>query len=194
MVELSTAWPFFMTVTTEMMALLGKNICIGDEVVFVGSGAVNFAMTRQAAQQTLEALAATLDFHASVTSLDRLRAPEKRVILLVDDEPIIRAWGTGVLEEAGYVVIEARDAQEAMDTLQGGVEVHLVFTDVQMPGALDGLQLAHLVQERWPAIRLLICSGRVALDRQALPAAGRFLKKPYEAEEMLKHVPELVAS
>ena len=101
--------------------------------------------------------------------LDRAQHAERRVILLVDDEPMIRAWGTGVLEEAGYAVIEARDAAEALDTLQAGVEVHLVFTDMQMPGQLDGLQLAHLVTERWPTIRVLICSGRVVPDRQGLP-------------------------
>ena len=114
--------------------------------------------------------------------------------MLVDDEPTVRAWGTVVLEDAGYAVIEARDAAEALDTLQAGVEVHLVFTDVQMPGQLNGLQLAHLIKERWPAIRLLICSGRIVPDRQVLPTTGRFLQKPYKAEDMLKHVRELVAS
>src|ERR1700761_6998808 len=87
--------------------------CVGDEVVFMGSGAVNFAMTRLAARQTLEALGAALDHHAPVTHLDRTQGSGRRVILLVDDEPLIRAWGTGVLEEAGYAVIEARDAAEA---------------------------------------------------------------------------------
>ena len=168
--------------------------CVDDEVVFLGAGAVNFAMTRQAAQLTLDALAVALDSQASEAEPAPHGGAQRRVILLVDDEPMIRAWGTVVLEEAGYSVIEARNAAEALDTLQAGVEVHLVFTDVQMPGRLDGLQLAQVVKERWPAIRLLICSGRFVPDEQVVPITGRFLKKPYEAEEMLKHVRELVAS
>ncbi len=168
--------------------------CVEDEVVFLGAGAVNFAMTRLAAQQTLHALAQALDPHARARRPDQERGSARRVILLVDDEPLIRAWGAVVLQDAGYAVIEAQDAAEALDTLQTGVEVHLVFTDVQMPGQMSGLQLAHLVKDRWPTIRLLVCSGRDVPDRQTLPVTGRFLQKPYEAEEMLKHVRELVAS
>src|ERR1700761_8133720 len=124
-------------------------ICVDDEVVFLGLGAVNFAMTRQAAQQTLQALSAALNPAGGEGTFASPRSSQRHVILLVDDEPVIRAWGTAILEDAGFSVIEASDAMEALDTLQNGVEVHLVFTDVQMPGQLDGLQLAHTIQERW---------------------------------------------
>ena len=149
------------------------------EVVFLGEGAVNFAMTLPAARQTLDRLAEVLQ-----------RPP---VVLMVEDEPVVRALGVTILEDAGYLVIEAETAAEALRALEEGIEVHLVFTDIQMPGEFDGLELAHRINDRWPAIHLLIASGR-GLEERTIPAKGRFLPKPYLAADMLRHVGELTAA
>lgn len=153
---------------------------IDGEAVFLGEGAVNFSMTLEAARRTLGRLA------------EVLRQPV-RIILLVEDEPIVRELGVSALEGAGYGVIVAGNAADAMKALEAGAQVHLVFTDIQMPGEFDGLELAHRVNDRWPAIHLLIASGRELGDRQ-MPAKGRFLSKPYAAAEMLRHVGELTAA
>jgi DNA-binding NtrC family response regulator len=108
------------------------------------------------------------------------------------DEPLIRRLGVVALEEAGYAVIQAEDAAEALDALEAGREIHRLFTDIQIPGSLDGLQLAHLVSRRWPTVRLLICSGKVHPDE--LPTDGEFLPKPYAVEDMLKQVSRLIAA
>ena len=149
------------------------------EVVFLGEGSVNFSMTLDAARLTLDHLEKVLQ-----------RPP---VVMIVEDEPVVLALGVAILESAGYVVIAAGTAVEALRALEAGAQVHLVFTDVQMPGEFDGLELARRISDRWPAIPLLIASGR-SLKEPVLPARGRFLPKPYVAADVLRHVGELIAA
>ena len=153
---------------------------VDGEVVFLGEGAVNFSMTAGAARRTLARLSEALRWPA-------------RVVLLVQDEPIVRELGVSALEGAGYGVIVAETAAEALRALEGGALVHLVFTDIQTPGEFDGLELARRVSDRWPAIHLLLSSGRALSDRE-LPARGRFLAKPYLAADVLRHVGEMTAA
>ena len=109
--------------------------------------------------------------------------PSKHVlVLLVDDEPTIRMIASDSLEEAGFDVLEAANAQEAMTILAERGDVGLLFTDVDMPGEFDGLALADLVHQRWPAIKLVVTSGR-SLPR-AVPDAGKFIAKPYNLRAM----------
>ena len=152
---------------------------IEGEVEFLGEGAVNFSMTLAAARLTRDRM------------IEVLRTPP--VVLMVEDEPIVRELGVTILESAGYVVIEAATAVEALRALEAGAQVHLVFTDIQMPGEFDGLELAHRISDRWPAIHLLVASGFGPGDR-SLPAGGRFLPKPYRAADVLRHVGELTAA
>jgi CheY-like chemotaxis protein len=116
------------------------------------------------------------------------------VVLLVEDETTIRELGAVVLEDAGYAVIEADSAISALQTLEMGAQVHVLFTDIQMPGDLNGLELAHIVADRWPAVRLLVSSGLVTPHPSGLPPHGRFIAKPYGMEDMLRQVNELVAA
>ena len=88
------------------------------------------------------------------------------------------------LEEAGYNVLEAGSAAEALLILEARSDVGVLFTDINMPGAIDGLSLAELVHQRWPQIKLVVTSGR-GLPR-AVPDDGRFLSKPYSVDEMTK--------
>jgi CheY-like chemotaxis protein len=106
---------------------------------------------------------------------------------------MVRLLGADVLSHAGYTVIEAADAAEALSALETGPKVSLLFTDINMPGQMDGLALARLVHLRWPNIRLLIVSGRPDLSRHEMPVGGRFIPKPYGIENMLLQVRQLLA-
>lgn len=93
-----------------------------------------------------------------------------------------------MLEEAGFDVMEAHTADEAWGMLEREPQVDLLFTDIDMPGTLDGLALAGRVAERWPHIRLLVTSGRFALRDEDPPDDGRFLPKPYRQSQLLDAV------
>lgn len=85
-------------------------------------------------------------------------------MLVVEDEPLLRMLAIEVVEEAGFVAIEARDADEAVALLESRSDIALLFTDINMPGSMDGLKLAHAVRGRWPPIKILLVSGRVRLQ------------------------------
>ncbi len=104
------------------------------------------------------------------------------MVLVVEDEPIVRLVAIQGLEDAGFEVVEAETAEEALEILEGRSDVSVLFTDVTMPGAVDGIRLAELVHRHWPAIRIVVTSAR-ALDRH-VPDDGCFLPKPYTQDEM----------
>lgn len=106
-------------------------------------------------------------------------------VLIVDDEDLVRLVGSDILQDGGYRVLEASNAAEALERLEGAGEVRVLFTDVNMPGTPDGLGLAKLVKERWPSVRILVASGNVQPRPEDLPVDGLFLSKPYRAEELL---------
>lgn len=112
----------------------------------------------------------------------------KPLILVVDDEALLRLLATDVLEDDGYRVLEAGDADTALKLLTEHGDVGVVFTDVNMPGALDGLDLAHEVHRRWPKVKLIVTSGRVHPKLDDIPDAGRFVPKPYSPEDLLQEV------
>ena len=111
------------------------------------------------------------------------------LVLVVDDEPLIRVLASETLEEAGFEVVEAADADEALAVLRSRPEVGLLFTDINMPGSLDGLQLCEIVHQLWPDIKLVVTSGR-GLNRP-IPDDGRFLGKPYDLQAMAQLVTEV---
>lgn len=109
-------------------------------------------------------------------------------ILMVEDEALVRMHGADMLEDAGFAVIEAANADEAMAILVQQVGVHLLFSDIDMPGSMDGLDLARRVHERWPDIRLLLTSGHHRLNDSHVPAEGQFLRKPWVQHELVDKV------
>jgi CheY-like chemotaxis protein len=117
---------------------------------------------------------------------------ERPVVLIVEDEPLVRMLGADVLEEAGFEVVEAFNGDEALEMLEARPDIDVLFTDVNMPGSLDGLDLARVVHARRPDIKLLIASGQVRLSEDQIPDAGRFLAKPYGPEAIIRHVRELM--
>ena len=115
---------------------------------------------------------------------------------MAEDEPLLRMLAVEILAEAGFRVIEAAHADEALTHLGGyDGQVHLLFTDVHMPGSkLNGFQLAHLVQKKWPKVALIITSAAFDLSGKELPRGGFFLSKPYELIKMIEHVNRLMAA
>ena len=100
------------------------------------------------------------------------------LILVVEDDPLQRLGMIDLVEDAGFEAIEARDADQAVEILEGRLDIRVVFTDIDMPGSMDGLKLAAAIRKRWPPIEIIITSGgrKPALDE--LPARASFLPKP----------------
>lgn len=90
-----------------------------------------------------------------------------------------------MLEDAGYEVLEAANADVALEILESRSDINIVFTDVNMPGSIDGLRLAYAVRERWPPIELIVTSGRYTGQECKLPSRGRFLVKPYSDHSLM---------
>ena len=116
------------------------------------------------------------------------------MILVVDDNAILRMHAAELLRDAGYGVVEAPDTNVALTILEGRSDIRLLFTDVQLPTSSDGLALAEQVQRRWPKILLLITSGGPKVMDEKIPRDGRFLTKPYSDREVLGHVGAMIAN
>ena len=152
--------------------------------------------------------------------------PSRPVVLVVEDEPILRMYAVDVIEEAGFDTVEAnlalgfradpRDYGVGMQILQDlglgkvrlltnnpkktdafvyhghGLEVveqvRVVFTDIDMPGSMDGLRLAASIRDRWPPVEIIVTSGQVAPPVHALPARGRFFSKPYDEQALIRTI------
>jgi CheY-like chemotaxis protein len=108
----------------------------------------------------------------------------KTCALVVDDEVLIRLDLAERLEEAGYEVYEASNADEAISILEQHDQIRLVFTDVQMPGSMDGMHLAHYVRKRWPPTAIVICSANKKPDIKDLPTNTHWLGKPIDIDGM----------
>lgn len=109
-------------------------------------------------------------------------------VLVVEDDPIVRMVAVDMLEEAGLTVLEAGSADVAWTILETTPEVWALFTDIDMPGSMDGLVLAGRVANRWPRIRLVVTSGRYGLRDRDIPDDGRFLLKPYQQAQLLEAI------
>ena len=101
-------------------------------------------------------------------------------ILIVEDDGLIRMAAADMVQDAGFRVHEAANADEAIAILESRSDIRIVFTDVEMPGTMDGLKLVHYVRRRWPPIKLIVASGKLPRDKADLPAGGLFFSKPYQ--------------
>jgi CheY-like chemotaxis protein len=111
--------------------------------------------------------------------------PTDQIVVLVgDDELILRRSISAELEDEGFVVFEAGTADEAIATLERHPEIRLVFTDVDMPGSMDGLKLAAFVRDRWPPIKIIVTSGYRQPEIGQLPQGSPFLTKPYVSTDV----------
>lgn len=107
------------------------------------------------------------------------------IVLVVDDEPLIRMNAADMLADAGWTALEAADADEALEVLRAHPEVTVLFTDINMPGTMDGLDLARRVHQLRPDVHLVITSGKLRPGQGELPGAGRFLGKPYQERQFI---------
>lgn len=113
-------------------------------------------------------------------------------ILVVEDETLIRHLCADVFREAGYTVLEAEDADEALVILRSEQPVAAVVSDIRMPGTIDGLGLRCEVERNWPATKMLLTSGDTLLERSQLPQDQAFLPKPYRFLELVAEVETLM--
>lgn len=124
--------------------------------------------------------------------LDRVSATAPVVVLIVEDEPLLREMAVEFVEDAGFVALEAGDADEAVALLEVRSDIAVLFTDINMPGSMNGLKLAHTVRDRWPPIKILVASGQLRLGPSDLPSNGIFLGKPYCGEAVIARLHLLV--
>ncbi len=113
-------------------------------------------------------------------------------ILVVEDEPFVRMDISETLAAAGYVVLEAGNADEAIRLLEIHPEIQALFTDIDMPGSMNGLKLATAVRDRWPPIQILITSGHRFICDVDLPVEGHFFSKPYDPSQVVRTVRNMV--
>jgi CheY-like chemotaxis protein len=123
-------------------------------------------------------------------ALDHCRFPH--VVLVVEDEMMLRMRAVDMVQDAGYISVEAVDADEALAILQSRSDIALLFTDVQMPGSMNGLQLAHAVHERWPPIKIILASGQLKLSGSDIPQDSRFFGKPLRSDEIIAQMREML--
>ena len=115
------------------------------------------------------------------------------VALVVEDEPILRIYAASVAEDAGFEAIEAGSAGEAIKILESRPDIRVVFTDIEMPGSMDGLKLAKAIRDRWPPIEVIVTSGLRLVGANDLPTRARFFPKPYDGVEVGRVMREFVS-
>jgi CheY-like chemotaxis protein len=114
-------------------------------------------------------------------------------ILVVEDETFIRIHVVEMLGAAGFDILEAANADEAVQMLERNSDIGLVFTDIDMPGSMNGSKLAAAVRDRWPPIKIIATSGHFKVRAGNLPAGARFIAKPYQAAQIISAVRELTS-
>ena len=115
------------------------------------------------------------------------------VVLLAEDEALVRMFAADLLDEAGFRVIEAVHADEALLLLQARPDVQVLVTDVEMTGgSIDGFALARQVSRRWPQIAIIVVSGRQTPCPGDLPRGVEFIAKPYRPTALLQAIQALV--
>jgi two-component sensor histidine kinase/ActR/RegA family two-component response regulator len=118
--------------------------------------------------------------------------PKVPKVLVVEDEMMLRMRAVDIVEDAGFHPVEAVNADEALSILESRSDISLLFTDIQMPGSMDGLKLAHAVHDRWPAIKIILVSGQVSPSDADRPRESRFFGKPLNVEKMITELQTMV--
>ena len=108
------------------------------------------------------------------------------VVVIAEDEGLLRMLAVEVLQDEGFVTLTAEDAVTAIDVFKSRQQaIDVLLTDIRMPGAMDGLELAHRVREHWPWVVIIIASGNVFLRQDQLPEGARFFPKPYDMHRIV---------
>jgi DNA-binding NtrC family response regulator len=117
----------------------------------------------------------------------------RTIVLIVEDDFLIRENAAAIIVDAGFDAIEASNADDAIAVLEVRSDITVLFTDIQMPGSMNGLKLAAAVKGRWPPIKIVATSGLVDVGPSDLPPGGRFLSKPYNHNQLTATLRELTA-
>src|SRR6202008_1764421 len=118
----------------------------------------------------------------------------KPTVLVVEDEMLLRMRAVDIVEDAGFTPVEAVNADDALAILESRSDIELLFTDIQMPGSIDGLKLAHAVHERWPLIKIILVSGQAKPSEAERPANSRFFGKPLGVDQMITELRAMVGA
>jgi two-component sensor histidine kinase/CheY-like chemotaxis protein len=117
-----------------------------------------------------------------------------RAVLVVEDEMMLRMRAVDMVEDAGFTAVEAINADDALAILESRSDIELLFTDIQMPGSMDGLKLAYAVHKRWPLIKIILVSGQLNLTDSDKPADSRFFGKPLDVKQMILEMQNMIGS
>lgn len=120
--------------------------------------------------------------------------PSSTHVLVVEDEMVLRMRAVDIVEDAGFTAVEAVNADEALKILESRSDISLLFSDIQMPGTMDGLKLAYAVHDRWPSIKIILVSGQVKVQETDKPADSRFFGKPLDVQQMIGELQEMVGA
>jgi DNA-binding NtrC family response regulator len=113
-------------------------------------------------------------------------------VLVVEDEMVLRMRAVDIVEDAGFTAVEATNADQAISVLEARSDISLLFSDIQMPGSIDGLKLAHAVHERWPDIKIILVSGQINPSAEEKPENSRFFGKPIDSEQMIAELQDMI--
>ena len=116
------------------------------------------------------------------------------VVLVVEDTLILRMGAVRMVQAAGYETLEAEDADMAVQILESAKEIDLVFTDVQMPGTMDGVKLSHYIHGRWPLVKVIVSSGAAIPAESSLPEGCRFFAKPYRYRMVVDEMARMLST
>lgn len=117
----------------------------------------------------------------------------KEIVLVVEDEPLLRMMAADIVERAGFEVVEATDAAEAVHILETRTDIRIVFTDIDMPGSMNGMRLAAAIRDRWPPIDIIITSGHFRAGELHLPGRSVFFAKPYDSVALTATLQQMAA-
>jgi DNA-binding NtrC family response regulator len=120
-------------------------------------------------------------------------ATGRQTVLVVEDEPLQRLMALDLVEEAGFAAVPAASAQQALRVLESRTDIIIVFTDIDLPGGLDGMRLAAMIRDRWPPIQFIVTSGHMATDAVLLPPNSQFFAKPYQHERIVQALRQMAS-
>jgi CheY-like chemotaxis protein len=117
----------------------------------------------------------------------------RKIVLIVEDEPLLRMFAVDIVEEAGFETLEASNADEAISLLEAHSEIRILLTDIDMPGGMDGLKLAAAVRDRWPPVAIIVVSGKQRPSPADMPDGSVFFPKPYDPDQLAQQLDRLAA-
>lgn len=117
----------------------------------------------------------------------------RTVVLVVEDEPLLRMMAVDMVEDAGFEAVEAADATQAIEILEMRTDIRIVFTDIDMPRGMDGIKLAACIRGRWPPIEIIVTSGHRSEPDLELPERSVFFSKPFRSDEVVAAMRRMAA-